>query len=221
MRHAILRRRTKAWALLVDQPSGRRQRTGLSDHRRPSRTCAGSLASEAQVLPGPNGPIGRHGHGRQRSLAGRSHAKLQSALAPPCRLPAWWRAGRPVLDRPRRDRSLVPYRRPAANRCDGRLGRVDNPPAPAARSADRRAADSPAAFMLHWARELVVDRTVLVYAPPLHDRIGPRLGPVHLFADQTALWHAAAKTLARNTRGSGSAIQPSSPYGCASSPREA
>ena len=35
-----------------------------------------------------------------------------------------------------------------------------------------------------WARELVVDRTVLVYAPPLHERIGGRLGPVRVFADQ-------------------------------------
>ena len=44
------------------------------------------------------------------------------------------------------------------------------------------AAGSPAAFMLHWACELVVDRTVLVYAPPLYDRIGPRLGPVQLYS---------------------------------------
>ena len=44
----------------------------------------------------------------------------------------------------------------------------------------------PAAFMIRWARELVVDRTVLVFAPPLHARIGPRLGPVRLFADQPA-----------------------------------
>jgi hypothetical protein len=54
------------------------------------------------------------------------------------------------------------------------------------------AARSPAAFMIRWARALVVDRTVLVYAPALCDRIGPRLGPVRLFADQDALWHAAA-----------------------------
>jgi hypothetical protein len=45
--------------------------------------------------------------------------------------------------------------------------------------------------MIRWARELVVDRTVLVYAPALYDRIGPRLGPVRLFADQDALWQAA------------------------------
>jgi hypothetical protein len=56
---------------------------------------------------------------------------------------------------------------------------------------------SPGAFMIHWARELVVDRTVLVYAPPLFDRIGSRLGPVRLFADQAALWRAAADVLRR------------------------
>ncbi len=50
------------------------------------------------------------------------------------------------------------------------------------------AVGSPAAFMIRWARELVVDRTVMVYAPPLYDRIGPRLGPIQLFADQDELW---------------------------------
>jgi nickel-dependent lactate racemase len=62
------------------------------------------------------------------------------------------------------------------------------------------ASNSPAAFMLHWARELVVDRTVLVYAPPLCERIGTRLGPVRLFADQAKLWEAAANALARTRR---------------------
>ena len=52
------------------------------------------------------------------------------------------------------------------------------------------AVGSPAAFMIRWARELVVDRTVMVYAPPLHDRIGPSLGPIELFADQDELWRA-------------------------------
>jgi hypothetical protein len=52
-------------------------------------------------------------------------------------------------------------------------------------------ADSPSAFMLRWARELVVDRTVLVYSPPLHNRFGARLGPVRVFAEQSKLWHAA------------------------------
>ena len=60
------------------------------------------------------------------------------------------------------------------------------------------AAGSPAAFMLRWARELVVDRTVLVYSPPLHARIGPRLGPVRLFADQPPSgkppWRRSART---------------------------
>lgn len=64
-------------------------------------------------------------------------------------------------------------------------------------TADRLAAltHSPAGFMIHWARELVVDRTVLVYAPPLFERVGPRLGPVRLFHDQDALWLAAAQAL--------------------------
>jgi hypothetical protein len=50
-------------------------------------------------------------------------------------------------------------------------------------------------FMIRWARELVVDRTVLVYAPPLHARIGGHLGPVRIFADQPSLWRAAAEAL--------------------------
>ena len=55
-------------------------------------------------------------------------------------------------------------------------------------------------FMLHWARELVVDRHVLIYAPPLHDRIGPRLGPVRIFNDQRPLWDAVAATLGHPPR---------------------
>jgi hypothetical protein len=51
-------------------------------------------------------------------------------------------------------------------------------------------AGSPAAFMIRWARELVVDRTVLVYAPALYHRLGPQLGPIRLFADPAALWQA-------------------------------
>ena len=43
--------------------------------------------------------------------------------------------------------------------------------------ATAAAAGSPAAFMMHWACELVVDRTVLVYAPPLHERVGPMARP--------------------------------------------
>jgi lactate racemase len=59
------------------------------------------------------------------------------------------------------------------------------------------AAGSRAAFMMHWACELVVDRTVLVYAPPLFERVGPRLGPVRLFAEQDELWRAAGTALGR------------------------
>jgi hypothetical protein len=62
------------------------------------------------------------------------------------------------------------------------------------------AAGSPAAFLIRWARELVVDRTVLVYAPPLYDRLGDRLGPIGLFADQDRLWRAARAALGSVTR---------------------
>ena len=58
------------------------------------------------------------------------------------------------------------------------------------------AVQAPNEFLIRWARELVVDRTVLVYAPPLYDRIGPRLGPIRLFNDQAQLWQAAEAALA-------------------------
>ena len=56
---------------------------------------------------------------------------------------------------------------------------------------------TPSEFLIRWARELVVDRTVLVYAPPLFDKIGPRLGPIRLFDDQASLWKAAEAALPR------------------------
>ncbi|WP_165071296.1 lactate racemase domain-containing protein [Paludisphaera rhizosphaerae] len=62
------------------------------------------------------------------------------------------------------------------------------------------ARESSAAFMLRWARELVVDRTVMVYAPPLYERIGGRLGPVRIFADQDALWRAVHRALPKSRR---------------------
>jgi lactate racemase len=65
---------------------------------------------------------------------------------------------------------------------------------------------SPAAFMVRWACELVVDRTVRVYAPPLFERIGPRLGPVHLFHDLTALCQTAAVALDRRDRSTASRL---------------
>jgi hypothetical protein len=59
---------------------------------------------------------------------------------------------------------------------------------------------SSSAFMLSWAKELVVDRTVLIYAPPLRERIGAHLGPVRVFADQAELWRAAEAALRRDRR---------------------
>lgn len=70
------------------------------------------------------------------------------------------------------------------------------------KAADRIASGlkSPSRFMLRWARELVADRPVMVFSPPLHDRVGPRLGPVRLFADLPTLWDAVAATLGRRPR---------------------
>jgi hypothetical protein len=68
--------------------------------------------------------------------------------------------------------------------------------------ADRVASalHAPSEFLIRWARELVVDRTVLIYAPPLFERIGGRLGPIRIFADQPALWESAAAALGRDAR---------------------
>ncbi len=55
-------------------------------------------------------------------------------------------------------------------------------------------------FMIRWARELVVDRTVLIYAPPLYERTGGRLGPVRVFDDQAKLWRAADEALKGTNR---------------------
>ncbi len=57
------------------------------------------------------------------------------------------------------------------------------------------AVGSQSEFMIRWARELVVDRAVLVYAPALRDRLGPHLGPVRLFDDPSELWRAAASAV--------------------------
>jgi hypothetical protein len=64
-------------------------------------------------------------------------------------------------------------------------------------AADRIASamHSPSEFLIRWARELVVDRTVLVYAPPLRAAIGPNLGPIRLFDDQALLYRAAEAAL--------------------------
>lgn len=57
--------------------------------------------------------------------------------------------------------------------------------------------DLSASFMIRWARELVVDRTVLVYAPLLRQRLGARLGPIQLFDAMPPLWEAARRALGR------------------------
>lgn len=67
------------------------------------------------------------------------------------------------------------------------------------KAADRVTAmiGSTSQFMIRWARELVVDRDVMVYAPLLRHKLGPRLGPIRLFADQGEMW-AAARRVVRN-----------------------
>lgn len=59
------------------------------------------------------------------------------------------------------------------------------------------AVGSPSRFMIRWARELVVDRMVLVYSPVLRNRLGPRLGPIRLFDDLPSIWRAAAEASGR------------------------
>ncbi len=61
------------------------------------------------------------------------------------------------------------------------------------------AVSAPSEFLIRWARELVVDRNVLVYAPPLAERIGSRLGPIRLFLRQEDLWDAAGRALPSNS----------------------
>ncbi len=65
------------------------------------------------------------------------------------------------------------------------------------KAADRvvSALKSPSRFMIRWARELVADRAVLVYAPPLYQRLGPRLGPIRIFENQELLWDAVEECL--------------------------
>lgn len=67
------------------------------------------------------------------------------------------------------------------------------------RAAERLAGltESSLSFMLKWAAELVVDRTLLIYSPLLRERVGGRLGPVRIFGDQDALWTEARDALRR------------------------
>ena len=61
---------------------------------------------------------------------------------------------------------------------------------------------SPAAFMIRWARELVVDRDVLVYAPPLRRQVGPHLGPVRLYDNLEELWSDVRRSAPAGRRAS-------------------
>lgn len=58
-----------------------------------------------------------------------------------------------------------------------------------------KALGNPSQFMIRWGRELVVDRRVLVYCPPLRERFGRWLGSVQLFAEQCELWTVAQSLL--------------------------
>ena len=125
----------------------------IAGHPDASRTC---LADEARRrFRAPTSCAGRRGRGGQSSLAGRPDAELQGAASSPRGLPAGRRAGRPVLDRPRGDRPLVPRLGAAADRRDGRLGRPGDPPARADRPAGRRGGR---------------------VAGRVHDPLGPRAG---------------------------------------------
>ena len=67
--------------------------------------------------------------------------------------------------------------------------------------AERAAAalGRPGTFLLRWARELVVNRSVYVYAPTLHARFGSRLGPIRLYGEQTRLWADISKKIGRES----------------------
>lgn len=51
-----------------------------------------------------------------------------------------------------------------------------------------QALHAPNAFLVSWARELVVDRSVMVYSPLLRARLGSRLGPIRLYDEPSAIW---------------------------------
>jgi hypothetical protein len=53
----------------------------------------------------------------------------------------------------------------------------------------------PSRFMVRWARELVIDRHVMIYSPQLRGVLGRRLGPVRLFDDLGELFASVCKSL--------------------------
>ena len=93
---------------------------------------------------------------------------------------------------PAGDRSIVSHWRLATDRGNGSARGLDDPPV-----TPDRASDSPrrpvrrrlSCCAGHASSSLTAPCSV--YAPTLHERIGPRLGPIRLFADQMALWESA------------------------------
>ena len=53
-------------------------------------------------------------------------------------------------------------------------------------------------FMVKWARELVVDRTILIYSPLLFEKIGTHLGPIRVYREMEPLWRDARRALGEN-----------------------
>jgi nickel-dependent lactate racemase len=53
--------------------------------------------------------------------------------------------------------------------------------------------DSPKRFMMRWARELVLDRHVVVYSPEMKASFGRRLGPVVIAGTPDEFWQAIRK----------------------------
>ncbi len=189
MRRAIHAAAGAAGPLLVDQPPDRRARAGLPRDRRPARD-----ASRTCWRPRRGGGSRRRRPRRPTSSSPGNHPwpgdpmqsfKVLLHHRAACR-PGGVLVGLFWTDPDEIGRSfpIAALRRIAATGASapGRSAGWSWPPSTPPRWPARRPP-----FMIRWARELVVDRTVLVYAPPLRERVGPRLGPVRLFADLDAL----------------------------------
>ena len=183
MRQAIHAAAELTRPMLVDQPLDAGRRAGFSRGCGDPERVQDLLADEADA-PAPGARSSACGSRRrgQSSLAGRPDAELQgvasSSRGVPSRAACWSACSGPI-----RTRSTARFR---SSRCgESRLtgGWGGGPFAGSCRSPSgiARAAGSPAAFMMRWACELVVDRTVLVYAPPLYDADRTPSGPGSAF----------------------------------------
>ena len=103
------------------------------------------------------------------------------------------RPGRLLLDRARPDRPLVPDAPDAGDRGDRAPWGVGAPPGPG--GGRPRPVGPREPERVHGPLGLRAggrpDGPGL--RPPLHDRLGPRLGPIRLYADQGRLWRDAAE----------------------------